>query len=61
MTHAIKFRRKGDRVWYFATSRGNANRLRIHAALFSKEQAEKAVIADQKNNPNLEFKVVSMV
>lgn len=38
----VKVRQKGATRWpWFLTPRGNANRLRIHAALFTEEQAKR--------------------
>lgn len=59
--YAIKFRERGGTAWWFATPRGHANRLRIHAAKFNtKEEAQAVVDSDQANNPELEFKVVPL-
>lgn len=55
----IKFRTAGKGAWFFATPRGEATRLRIHAARFDSKEAAEAVAAnDQKINPELDFKVV---
>ena len=58
--YAIKFREKSKSKWWFATSKGTANSLRIHAARMSKEKAEQTIITGAANNPTLEFKVVNM-
>ena len=54
----IKIREKGKKAWYFLTSRGGMNRLRVHAATFKDEAAAQAVIDENKaDNPEFEWKV----
>jgi len=47
--HAIKVKLKGGKAYYFLTPRGGLIRLRIHAALYTKEQGQQAaavILAD---------------
>jgi hypothetical protein len=57
-THFIKYRergaRPGDPRW-FLTPRGVGNRLRIHAARFTAEDAERHAARLNEENPGLEF------
>jgi hypothetical protein len=60
-THGLKIREKGKRAWYFVTSKGGSNRLRIHAARFDDAEKAQAVIDKYAaENDHLEFKVVDL-
>ena len=54
----IKVRLRNTFRFKFLTSRGRANRLRIHAARFTDEAAEKALAELRPLNPELEFRKV---
>lgn len=55
-THFIKVRTKGEKRFYFMSSKGT-NRLRFHALRFTKEEAEAEVAELAPLNPELEFRV----
>lgn len=59
-THYVKAREKGKRAWYFVTPRLGLNRLRIHASMFTREQAEQAAAEWAKQDDRYEFKAVPM-
>lgn len=55
-THHVKVREKGTRSWSFLTSSGGTNRLRIHAAQFTAEQAARLIAENAGDNPEWEFR-----
>lgn len=55
----IKTRMKGDKAWWFLTSKGGTNRLRIYAARFeTRGDAQKIIDDNTDDNPEWEWKVV---
>lgn len=58
VTHHIKVREKGKTRWAFLTARGTINYLRLHAAQFTEENANKVIQDNQADNPDWEFKAV---
>ena len=59
-THHVKVREIGKKAWHFLGSGGGVTRLRVHALQFTEERAN-ALIAENKNdNPDWEWKVVSV-
>lgn len=57
MTAYIKARKKGDKQWSFLTSKGGINKLRVHAAIFDDEAAQRIIDANNGGNQAWEFKV----
>lgn len=58
---AIKVRKRGAKSWWFLSSGGAMNRLRIHAVRFAdKHNAELQVVLLEASNPDYEAKVVSI-
>lgn len=55
-THHVKARKKGEKVWYFVTTRGGLNRLRIHAHTYYPDTVEQAVQAMTADNPGYDFR-----
>lgn len=54
----IKFRERDAARWMFLTPRAGGNRLRIHAARFTRENAETLIAKHAPGNPKHEFKIV---
>ena len=54
----IKCRERGKLQFAFLTSKGALNRLRIHAARFTRENAEKLIAENQAENAEWEFCIV---
>lgn len=48
-SHAVKVKFNNAKVWYFASSGGSVNRLRVHAATFTPENAEKFAAAQREH------------
>lgn len=58
---AIKVRKRGAKSWWFLSSGGAMNRLRIHAVRFAdKHNAQEQADAIMVNNLDYEAKVVSI-
>jgi hypothetical protein len=53
----VKVRKAGARAWWFLSSNGDMNRLRVHAAEFSTLPDVATLTTD---NPGYEFKAVSI-
>ena len=60
LTHYVKARKRGAKGWYFLTSKLGLNRLRIHAGMYTKEQAEQSAAEFAKQDESYEFKAVAM-
>jgi hypothetical protein len=58
--HAIKFKEKTKKSWYFLKPNGEGTRLKIHAGQMSKEKAEQNCISLSKLNPDFDFKAVEL-
>lgn len=57
LTHHIKVRFAGEKRFAFVAGKGT-NRLRIHASMFTHENAQKAIETLRADNPEHEFKIV---
>lgn len=55
----IKLRKKGTRVYWFLTSKGRLNRLRIHASEMGEGKAVDVLTRIVADNPGFEGKVVA--
>jgi hypothetical protein len=58
--HHVKAREYGKKAWYFITPKFTLNRLRIHAATFTKEQAERVAAEWAKDAGLYEFKTAKI-
>lgn len=57
--YLIKVRKRGTRAFWFLSSGGGMNRLRIHAVrLTDKDHADRVVAEIERDNPEHEAKVV---
>lgn len=56
-TQHIKVRKHGQRQWKFVGSNGSMTRLRIHALMFTGEQAQKFIAESRSMNPEYDFKI----
>ncbi len=60
LTHCVKAREKGKKSFKFITPKLGLNRLRIHAARFTKEGAEKSAAEWSTQDERYEFKAVPL-
>lgn len=60
MEYMIKVRKRGTKAYWFLSSNGGMNRLRIHAVRYSdKARADTELALLEAGNPEYEGKVVS--
>jgi hypothetical protein len=58
VSYHVKVREPGAKRFYFLTSNGGMNALRIHAAIFaSAEKAQALIDANAPDNPGWDWKV----
>lgn len=55
-THFIKWRKEGERAWWFLTPSGGGNRKRIYASRFGASFVDRVLDELRKGNPGHEFK-----
>lgn len=53
----VKVRWPGERAWYFATPKGGATRLRVHAAQCTEAEADRTVALIQEHDATLAIRV----
>lgn len=59
--YAIQYRIKGQKTWYYLTSKGEGSRAKIRAGqIESKELAERVIAENEGDNPEYEFRVVKL-
>lgn len=58
VTHYIKVREKGKKAWAFLSSKGNTNRLRVHAVMFPKDRALLVATEIMAENAEWQAKIV---
>lgn len=57
-THYIKARKRGEKGWWFVSSDGKMNRLRVHALRYFAHTVNEAVATLATDNPEYDFKAV---
>ena len=58
-THYVKVREVGKKAWHFLSG-GGVTRLRVHALMFTEERANALIAENKDDNPEWEWKVVSI-
>lgn len=60
-SHAVKIKFADGKVWYFASTGGSVTRLRVHAATFTPENAEKFAAAQREHASEYDISDIKVV